>query len=343
MVDQVFTGTITGGKKVYWFNLKNNKGTEVRLSNYGAILNKYILTNKLRSQQDIVLGFDSMEEYLSDRYLSSYPYFGAIIGRCANRIKNGKIQIGDNWYQLSRNAGEHCLHGGAMGFDRKVWDIAKVPDGADNKVAFHYLSVDGEEGFPGNLQVHISFELKETDELVMEYTASCDADTFVNLTHHDYFNLHPLKKPVAHHAAQIFASGYLEQDAGYIPTGRILPVNNTPYDFRNQKNIGRDWDRANGYNQSFVIDKDPYLLSLAARFYERTGGISLEVYSTANIAHFYTGKYLSETRGKNNEQYHAFGAFAIELQNYPNVATSNIILAAGNTFRQTTIYKTYCK
>ncbi len=342
-MNQVSTGVFIGEKEVYWINLKNSNSTEVRLSNYGCILSKYIVVNKWGIQQDIVLGFDTIEEYLSEKYLASYPYFGAVIGRYANRIKNGKIKVKGKELQLSRNAGNHCLHGGTTGFDRKVWDIKETKNIPTDKVTFHYLSKNGEEGFPGNLNVDASFELKETDELVIKYSATCDSETLVNLTHHDYFNLHPDKKNVAEHSAQIIASFYLEQDDEYIPTGKFIPVQNTPYDFRNKKKIGQDWDVANGYNQSFVLDKEPDQLSFAAGFYEGNSGIALEVYSTAPIAHFYTGKYLPETFGKNNEIYNAFGTFAIELHNYPNAITSDTILAAGDIYRQTTIYKTSVK
>lgn len=340
-MDQIFTGSVIHGKKVYWFDMKNSNGTEVRLSNYGGILSKYLVVNKMGSQQDIVLGFDTIDEYISEKYLANYPYFGAVIGRYANRIKNGKIKLNNKEFQLVKNAGSHCLHGGAKGFDRKVWNIAETTSVPNDKVDFHYLSIAGEEGFPGNLNVNVSFELKETDELVISYTANCDSETLINLTHHDYFNLHPQKKNVADHTAQIAASFYLEQDAEYLPTGKILPVLNTPYDFKNKKKLGKDWDDANGYNQSFILDKDPNRLSFAAGFLEHNSGISLEVWSTAPIAHFYTGKYLPEIYGKNKELYNAYGAFAIELHNYPNAIRSDTSLAAEDTYRQTTIYKTF--
>ncbi|MEJ7683866.1 MAG: aldose epimerase family protein [Segetibacter sp.] len=283
-MNQVYTGVVIDGKKVYWFDLKNSKGTEVLLTNYGAIISRYIVFNKVGNPQDIVLGFDTIKEYFSEEYLTNYPYFGAIVGRYANRIKDGKIRIKNKEFQLSRNAGNHCLHGGNTGFDKKVWDVAGCTSVTHDKVIFHYLSKKGEEGFSGNLDVYVSFELKDTNELVIDYTAACDSDTLVNLTHHDYFNLHPRKNNIAHHEAQIFASSYLEQDSEYIATGRVLPVHNTPYNFRINKKIGADWDAANGYNQSFILDKDPGQLSLAASFHECNSEISLEVYSTAPIA-----------------------------------------------------------
>lgn len=337
----VFTGVVVDEKDVYWFDLKNSKGTEVRLTNYGAIISKYVVLNKLGKQQDIVLGFDTIEEYLSEKYMDNYPYYGAIIGRYANRIKDGKIRIEGKEFQLTRNAGNHCLHGGSSGFDKKVWDVVTHSTAPYNKVIFHYVSKDGEEGFPGNLNVYVSFELKDTDELVIDYTATGDSATLVNLTHHDYFNLHPQKENIADHDAQIFASSYLEQDADYVTTGKTLPVHTTLYDFRNKKKIGSDWDPLNGYNQSFVLDKDTDEMSFAAGFFDDAGGLTLEVYSTAPIAQFYTGKYLKEIEGKNREVYKPFHAFAIELHRYPNAITTDTFLSANDTFRQTTIYKTF--
>lgn len=339
-MNQVDTGVIIEGKQVYWFDLKNSKGTEVRLSNYGGIISRYIVLNKFENAHDIVFGFDTIEEYLSKEYLTNYPYFGAVIGRYANRIKNGKIIIRNKELQLSVNAGNHCLHGGYAGFDKKVWDIANYTSIPNDKVIFQYLSKDGEEGFPGNLDVYVSFELKDTNELVIDYKATCDSDTLVNLTHHDYFNLHSPKDNIANHEAQIFASSYLEQDSEYLATGNTLPVHNTAYDFLGKKKIGADWNADKGYNQSFILDKEPGCLSLAATFYERNSGILLDVYSTAPIAQFYTAKYLAQIPGKNKELYKPFHAFAIELHHYPNAISSDTFLAAGDTYRQTTIYKT---
>ena len=338
-----FTGVTINGKEICWFDLRNSNGAEVRLTNYGGIISKYILLNKSGTRQDIVLGFDTIDEYFSEKYLNNYPYYGAVIGRYANRIKDGKVSIKDKEFQLSQNAGTHCLHGGATGFDKKVWEVVEYASVPNDKVTLRYLSKDGEEGFPGNLDVNISFELKDSNELVINYLAKTDADTLVNLTHHDYFNLAPQKNNIADHDAHIIASFYLEQDSEYVATGKLVPVESTLYDFRVRKKIGADWNRTNGYNQSFVLDKAPNELSLAAHFFESASEISLEVYSTASIAQFYTGKYLAEICGKNNELYKPFHAFAIELHHYPNALSSDTLLKAGDTYRQTTIYKAFAK
>lgn len=334
------TGKIIDGKEVLGIELTNTKGTYVKIYNYGAILNKFVVTNKHGEQQDIVLGFDDIDQYTSEAYLNDYPYFGAVIGRYANRIKNGRFTIDGVTHQLSQAKGGDCLHGGDIGFDRRVWDVLST---IDPSVTLQYVSPDGEENFPGNLTLQLTFKLTDEDELVLDFKATTDAATAVNLTHHSYFNLSPDLGTIANHIHRMPASNYLEQDDNYVVTGKLLPVEGTIHDFLGDKPIGRDWDPAEGYDQTYVLDKAYGEFTLASETSEERSGLKLSVYTTEPVAHFYTAKYLNVKHGKGGKDYHPFEAFCVETQHQPNAvnipAFPSTILRPGESYKQTTIYK----
>jgi len=342
-VQQIPTGKIIDGDEVIAIELTNSKGTYVKIFNYGAIINKFIVTNARGEKQDIVLGFNTFDEYLSPGYLANYPYLGAVIGRYANRIKNGRFSIDGEDYQLPQNAGDNTLHGGLVGFDKKVWDIIEINDGAQPSVTLQYESVDGEEGFPGNLVIDLTFELTENDELILSYEAETDQATAINLTHHGYFNLASNGGSVENHKQQIFASHYLEQDVNYSVTGNLIAVAGTPLDFTKPKAIGQDWNKDEGYDQSFVLDKIYGDLSLASKTIEEESGLVLSVYTTEPVAHLYTAKYLDVKNGKGGKDYNSFDAFCVETQHHPNAVNiptfPNTILRPDELYTQTTIYK----
>ncbi|RZK14551.1 MAG: galactose mutarotase, partial [Pedobacter sp.] len=277
-VQQTSTGKFIDGEEVIAIELTNTKGTYVKIFNYGAIINKFVVQNMKGEMQDIVLGFDTFEQYLDPEYLKDYPYFGAIIGRYANRIKNGRFTIDNETYQLNQNNGNDTLHGGTIGFDRKVWDIVDF-DEANSSVTLEYESEDGEENFPGNLVIDLTFELTENDELILTYEAETDKATAINLTHHGYFNLSPNGDNIKNHQLQIFGSNYLEQDENYCVTGKLIPVAGTALDFTSLKEIGKDWDSNQGYDQSFVLDKTYGDLTLASKTTEAESGLTLNVYT----------------------------------------------------------------
>jgi aldose 1-epimerase len=342
-VQQIPTGKIIDGEEVIAIELNNSKGTYVKIFNYGAIINQFVVKNAKGEKQDIVLGFDTFDGYLNPAYLAKYPYLGAIIGRYANRIKNGKFSIDDKTYQLAQNAGENTLHGGLVGFDKKVWDIVEIMDGPQSSVTLQYESADGEENFPGNLIVDLTFELTENDELILSYEAETDQATAINLTHHGYFNLAPEGGNVKNHKQQIFASHYLEQDDNYSVTGKLIPVEGTPLDFTKPKAIGQDWNKDEGYDQTFVLDKIYGDLSLASKTIEEESGLILSVYTTEPVAHLYTAKYLEVKNGKGERDYGSFGAFCVETQHHPNAVNipefPSTILRPEDLYTQTTIYK----
>ncbi|SMC94549.1 aldose epimerase family protein [Pedobacter nyackensis] len=334
------TGKYIDGQEVLAVELTNIHGTYVKIYNYGAILNKFVVVNKNGERQDIVLGFDDIDQYTSEDYLSNYPYLGAVIGRYANRIKNGRFTIDGTTHQVSQANGGDCLHGGVIGLDRRMWEIMPtiVPS-----VTLQYVSPDGEENFPGTLTVQLTFKLTDDNELILDYTATTDAPTAVNLTHHSYFNLAPKGGSIANHIHRMPASNYLEQDDNYVVTGKLIPVEGTKHDFLGDKAIGRDWDPEEGYDQTYVLDKEYGELTLASETYEEESGLTLSVYTTEPVAHFYTAKYLDVKNGKGGADYHPYSAFCVETQHHPNAinipAFPNTVLRPGERYTQTTIYK----
>jgi len=333
--NQISTGKFIDGKEVFAVELTNSRGSKVKIYNYGAILSSFTVKNAQGESQDIVLGFDDIEGYLNEDYLSNYPYMGAVIGRYANRIKNGNFSIEGQEYQLSAS-----LHGGENGFDKKVWDILPT---IDPSLTLQYISPAGEENFPGNLTVQLTFKLSDEDELILDYHAVSDAATAVNLTHHAYFNLSKDGSNVGNHHHRIPASHYLEQDEEYIVTGNVLPVEDTIHDFLAGKPIGQDWDPEEGYDQTYLLDKAYGQMGLASETTESSSGLKLEVYTTEPVAHFYTAKYLDVANAKGGRDYHKFEAFCIETQHAPNSinvpAFPKTIFEPGETYLQTTIFK----
>jgi len=333
--NQISTGKFIDGKEVYAVELTNSRGSKVKIYNYGAIISSFIIKNAAGVEQDIILGFDNIDGYLDEGYLSDYPYLGVVIGRYSNRIKDGRFSIDGRTYQLDKS-----LHGGIKGFDRKVWDILPT---IDPSVTLQYVSPAGEENFPGELTVQLTIKLSDEDELILDYKAITDEATALNLTHHSYFNLALNGGNVASHHHRMPASHYLQQDADYVVTGVELRVEGSIHDFLGGKLIGQDWDPAEGYDQSYVLDKPYGEMGLASETTEASSGLKLEVYTTEPIAHFYTAKYLDVAHGKGDKPYHPFEAFCVETQHYPNGINipefPTTLLQPGETYTQTTIFK----
>jgi aldose 1-epimerase len=300
---------------IYLFTISNAKGTSVSITNYGAIITSFQIKMKDGSFNDIVLGFEDVKDYLSENYLTHYAYLGAACGRYANRIKNGKFSLEGKEYQLTKNIGNDQLHGGHEGFDRKVW---KLKSSTDNSIELSYLSKDGEEGFPGNLETIVRFELNDNDELTYEFSANTDKPTAVNLTHHSYFNLNNGKGMIDEHEVKINSSNILAQDEGLVCNGEYIPVEKTTYDFRNFKMINKDWDKTKGYDQCFIIDNKTEELSLVVEARSLQSGITLQIFSTEPAVQFYTGVGLNNLKGKNETQYKPFSGFCLETHKQPN-------------------------
>ena len=343
IVNQIDTGKFIEGEEIVSVELKNSKGTSVKIFNYGTIINSFKVINSKGNTQDIVLGFDNIEGYFDQDYLDNGAYLGAVIGRYANRIKSGSFNLNGESIQVTKNSDGNMLHGGNEGFDKKIWDIIETGNEERAFVTFEYESKAGEEGFPGNLLVSLTFELTENNELILSYEAQTDEPTAINLTHHDYFNLAINGGSIANHMQQIFASSYLEQDLSFAATGSLLDVENSKHDFLKLKTIGDNWDSEEGYDQSFVLDKQDGDLTLASNTFEKESGLRLSVYTTEPVAHFYTAKYLNVKNGKQSRSYNAFEAFCIETQHHPNAVNvpefPSTILNPGELYTQTTIFK----
>lgn len=333
--NKISTGKIIDGKEVFALELQNEKGTQVKIYNYGGIISEFIVSNARGEQQNVLLGFDDIDGYLSENYLSNYPYLGVVVGRYSNRIKDGRYSIEGKEYHMTKN-----LHGGTVGFDRKVWDILPT---TDPSFTLQYISPANEEGFPGALTVQLTIKLTDEDELVLDYKAVTDAPTAVNLTHHSYFNLESSGGNIANHIHRMPASHYLQQDDDYTVTGVVLPVQGTLHDFLGAKAIGRDWDAGEGYDQSYVLDKPYGELGLASETTAASSGLKLEVFTTEPIAHFYTAKHLEVLNGLGEKLFGSFGAFCVETQHYPNGINipefPSTVLLPGDTYTQTTIFK----
>lgn len=333
--------THSSGEDVYLFTLRNTKGTEVLISNYGAIINSFKLKMPDGEVNDIVLGFDTIENYLSEDYLLNYPWFGAAVGRYANRIKNAAFEMDEIKYPLTKNNGNDQLHGGNVGFDKKVWQLVAMGETPNDCLELFYKSADGEEGFPGNLEVTIRFELTEDNELSYEYKATCDKATAVNLTHHGYFNLNNGIGTIEDHEIKIYSAATLEQDGNFVATGNILPVENTILDFTDFTRIGERLTKNEGYDQSFIVVKNE--TSLVAEARSLHSGVHLQVFSTEPIVHFYTGKWIPVIKGKNGSIYSPFTGFCLETQIHPNAVNiphfPKTILRPGEVYHHKTTYR----
>ncbi len=332
--------THPSGKDIYLYSLRNANGTEVLITNYGAILMAYKINMPDKSVNDIVLGFENVHDYLTADYLKAQPFMGAAIGRYANRIKNASFKIEEKEFFVSKNWGPDQLHGGFEGFDKKAWDFVSL-DEKCNILQLKYNSPDNEEGFPGNLEVHLCFELNDENDLIYTYTATCDEPTAVNLTHHSYFNLNNGEETIADHELKIYSDKILEQDENLVTTGNYIAVDNTKYDFSEFHAIG---ERMNGgYDQSFVIDKKTDHLSIVAEALSKKSGLKLQVLTTDPLVHLYTGQGLPKLKGKNNIEYGPYSGFCLETQKHPNAINipkfPNTILRPGEKYHQENVYK----
>ncbi len=333
--------THLSGEDIYLFTLNNTNGTEVCITNYGAIITSFKIRQANGTVNNIVLGFDKVEDYLSEEYLAGYPYFGAAIGRYANRIKNGEFSIDDKKYMLKKNKVTDHLHGGDNGFDKKVW---KVNLYSDKTLSLGYKSVDGEEGYPGNLETELRFELTDNDELIYEFLAKTDKATVVNLTHHSYFNLNNGKGTIGGHLVNISAASILEQDNNFVVTGKSLPVTDTIYDFKKTRRIDKNWNAADGYDQTYVLEQ-PDINIPAAEAYNENTGVRLQVFTSEPVVHFYTGKWIPHLNGQSNKNYGPFSGFCFETHKHPNSINiphfPDTVLRPGEAYYTKTIYRVF--
>lgn len=328
------------GKEVSLYTLTNAKGTVVKISTYGGVVTSWVATDKSGQKSSIVLGFDSLSGYLAKP-----PYFGALIGRYGNRIAKGTFKIDTATYTLATNNGANALHGGNKGFDKVVWDAATENDSVP-VLKLSYLSKDGEEGYPGNLQVDVVYTLTDEDELKIEYKATTDKATVINLTNHSYFNLTgDVTNTILDHDLTVDADHYTPVDGGLIPTGVIAPVKDGPFDFTEATKIGLRIDSvAGGYDHNFVLNKKDSSLTKVATVTEAKSGRTLEVYTMEPGLQFYTGNFLDGTiKTSDGKTINKHTAFCLETQHFPDSPNQpdfpSTLLVPGQQYHTITVYK----
>ena len=334
-------GTTAGGEAVERFTLTNGNGTIARIISLGATVTELHVEDREGGLADVVLGFDTVAEYEENA-----PYVGCIIGRVGNRIAHGRFELDGTEYVLARNFGDHHIHGGEVGFHQRLWhgQVVAGTGSGDASVRFTYTSPDGEEGYPGRLDVSVVYTLTEEDGLRIDYEATTDKPTPVNLTNHSYFNL-AASSQIMGHQLKIAAQTYTERGEEGVPTGAIVPVAATPMDFTEAKPIGTDIGKLEvGYDHNFVLDHGGgEEAELSAHVYEPDTGRVMQLFTTEPGVQLYTSYYLQKMPGKGGAVYDQWQALCLETQHYPNSPNQenfpSVILRPGEQYRQTTEYR----
>ena len=332
-------GHAPSGQPITLYTMTNGKGMSVSIMDYGATIVNLIVPDRNGKPGDVALGFDSIEPYFAKS-----PYFGATVGRYGNRIAKGTFHLDGETYHLATNNHGNSLHGGSKGFDKQMWK-AEPLTGASPAIRFSRTSPDGEEGYPGALNVAVTFTLTDKNELRIAYEASTDKPTVLNLTNHTYFNLACAgNDTILHHVLTIHAGKITPVDAQLIPTGKFQPVNGTPWDFRKAKAIGTDLQSTGGepvgYDHNYVLDRDA---TEAAEVFDPASGRVMTVSTDQPGIQFYSGNFLDGTvEGKSGKAYPQYGAFCLETQHFPDSPNQaqfpSTVLRPGEVFRSTTVY-----
>lgn len=332
-------GSLPDGRAAKLFTLTNSNGLICKVTDYGATITELHVPDRSGTPGDVVLGFERLEHYLK-----GHPFFGSTVGRVANRIANGRFSLEGRDYTLAVNNGPNHLHGGLFGFDKALWNAEPLEGAA---VKFSHVSPDGDEGYPGTLTVEVTMLLSDDNSLSIDYKATTDRTTIINLTNHSYFNLAGSGDILAHEL-QISADAYTPVDANLIPTGVVAPVRGTPMDFTAPRPIGANLNELGttppGYDHNYVINRAGKGLALAARVFEPRSGRLMEVHTTQPGVQFYTGNFLDGTlRGKGGVTYLQHGAFCLETQHYPDSIHHHdfpsVILRPNQTYHHETVHR----
>lgn len=345
LIDANIFGGVVDGKKADLYTLRNVNGITTQITNYGGRVVNLFVPDRKGNFEDIVTGYPTLDGYLT----SNEIYYGTLIGRYGNRIARGQFTLNDSTYVLAANNGSNHLHGGPKGFHNVIWDAVQQDD---KTLLLSYLSVDGEEGYPGNLQVNVTYELTDDNELKIQYWANTDKPTHVNLTHHSFFNLKGAGNgDINDHILSINSDYYTPVDDGLIPTGEITPVDGTPFDFRKPVAIGT---RVNddhiqlkygmGYDHNWILVAAAEGLTLAASVHEPASGRTMKVYTNEPAIQFYGGNFLNGSdTGKYGKSYPFRGALCLETQHYPDSpnkpAFPSTLLNPGDEYYSVCIYK----
>lgn len=340
-------GKTADGREINLYTLTNKNGMTVAITNYGGIVQSIKTPDRNGKLDDIVLGFET-----ADGYLKEHPYFGALIGRYGNRIAKATFTLNGQVYKLAANDGPNHLHGGIRGFDKQLWSARESAEPASQRLELTYVSKDGEEGYPGTLSTTVVYTLTDENELRIDYTATTDKDTVLNLTNHSYFNLAGQgSSDILGHQIMIAADRFTPVDATLIPTGELKPVEGTPFDFRKATAIGarinaqdEQITRGRGYDHNFVLNRAGSDLALAARVTEPTSGRVMEVLTTQPGVQFYTGNFLDGSlRGKGGKVYGHRSGLCLETQHFPDSPNRpefpSTVLRPGEKYTSTTIYR----
>lgn len=323
------------GKQIFQYTLTNSKGMQLKVINYGATITDIITPDKFGKMGDVVLGFDSLSQYMG----RNNALLGAMVGRVANRISNARFVLDGKQYILASN-----IHGGPKGFDKQIWDIEEMP-GKEVALKLTYFSKDGEMGYPGNLNVTVIYTLTNNNEVKLNYSATTDKATPIVLTNHTYFNLAGNTEKVTNWKLTILADKYLEADKDVMPSGKLLDVKGTTFDFTEPTTIGKNIvATGNGYDLSYALRNKSGEMALAAMAYEPLSGRQMQVYTTEPGLVVYTGNHFSERIiGRDGLHFNKWGALCLETQHYPDAPNHpnfpSVILRPGETFKSETIYK----
>lgn len=335
-------GKLADGSEVLLFTLTNNVVT-VKITNYSAIITAIEMPDKNGKSENVACGFNKLETYLSNEYLGSYPYFGSIIGRFGNRIDKGHLEIDGKVYQMAINNGPNHLHGGPTGFDKRLFSAETFENENNVGLKLTYLSADGEENYPGNLMVTCIYTLNSKNELGIEYHAETDKTTVINLTNHTYFNLSAGKEDIMNHEMFLTAKQITEM-TDQIPTGKIVAVAGTPFDFTTPQKINHQIDKMSmGYDDNFVLGNETGELKYTGYISEEASGRKVEVYTTQPGMQVYTGYWIPEMVIDGEKKFGRFSGIALETQHYPDSVNQpnfpTTLLNPGEKYYQKTIYK----
>jgi len=327
---------VTDDQEVSLFTLTNERGLEVSITNYGGAVVSLMAPDRNGEFSDVVLGYETLEEYVRNP-----RYFGGLIGRHANRIGRGKFSLNGASYQLTQNNGMNHLHGGAMGFDKRVWNVIGVVDDGRAILRLGYSSRDGEEGYPGNLSAAVTYKLLPDNELEIDYRATTDRDTIVNLTNHSYFNLAG-KGTILDHELTLHADSFTPVSEELVPTGEVKPVANTVMDFRQSRRIAQG-----GYDHNFVLRDVDAWIRPAARLFEPESGRVLEILTREPGIQFYSGNFLDGSLiGRGGVPYEKYAGLCLEPQHFPDapnhVNFPSTVLRPGEVYKHTSVYRFSC-
>jgi aldose 1-epimerase len=346
MIDRTLYGKLPDGREVYQYTLTNKSSTTLKVINYGAIVTSLNTSDRNGKYEDIILGYDSLKEYINDKC-----YFGAIVGRYGNRIGKGKFKLDGKEYQVTINDGENHLHGGKIGFNKVLWDARTMQDSAGSSVEFTYVSANGEEGYPGKVTLSVIYTLTDKNELRIEYKGTTDKTTILNPTHHSYFNLSgSFNNTILDHVLMIDANAITPIDKGLIPTGKLLDVSKTPFDFRTPVTVGAhindNFEQINfggGYDHNWVLRNYDGKVRTVAEVYETKSGRLMTVDTDQPGIQFYSGNFLDGTGKGKGVSYQFRTGLCLEAQCFPDSPNKpefpSVTLKPGKVYHQTTIYQ----